>query len=268
MPPSLSNSKKDLLGGIKELIAGALGAKASDAPFCTKGTALALAKGDRPELDLGRLIDGMAEKIEANWIESGRQWRGKDNWRWELRTDLDEHNLSPEVRLNRKLAKKLAELDGRRWANEIPTGSGLMARVDSSTGGLDFAYRPSPERLCLIELKNGENPVSAAFQIVTYALVWNLARRVHAGVVSREEPITMAQEWVKANEADLRVLVPTDHYKPFRNLAWFEERLNDGIAAFGAKHDLCLTFGFRRFDDAPTDEVQALKALAQEVDWQ
>lgn len=268
MPHPSINSKKALLGGIKELIDGALEAKASRAKFCTRQTALALSKGDRSELDLVSLIIAMAAQIETNWINAGRQWRGKKNWRWKLCPNLADHNKDPEVRLNRELAMKL---DDKRWASEIPTGSGLMNPGDPETGGLDLAYCPSPEKLCLIELKNGENaenPVSAAFQIVSYALLWNLAHRVHAGLVPREEPITIAEQWLTANEADLRVLVPTDHYTPFRNLAWFEKRLNDGVAAFGVRHGLRMTFGFRRFDEAPTDEAQALKALAQKVSWQ
>jgi hypothetical protein len=76
----------------------------------------------------------MWRMITANWVDGRCQWRGERNWRWELRTNLNVKNTSEEVTLNRKLAQKLKEAGSDRWANEIPTGSGLAARYAQETG--------------------------------------------------------------------------------------------------------------------------------------
>src|SRR5688572_18447332 len=74
---------------------------------------------------LASTIESMWRMIAANWIDGRCQWRGNNNWRWKLCPNLAEKNTSAEVKLNRTLARKLAETNPDQWANEIPTGSGL-----------------------------------------------------------------------------------------------------------------------------------------------
>lgn len=268
-----SPEPRGLLVGIKEFLDESLGAKLSTAKLCTKGSALALGRGDRPALDLERVVEAMWKQIATNWVEGGCQWRGNENWRWALRTNLDVKKTNPsrEVRLNRTLARALSRTPNKdRWANEIPTGSGLVEEGGTAPGGLDFAYHCSPDRMVLIELKNNantDNPVSAAFQVVIYALVLTLARLVHARLRSLQTPITISDKWRLAKHADLRVIEPTSYYTRYPKLGWFEDRLNTGIAAFGARQDIAMSFAFRRFDEEPTDELQLLAALERKVEW-
>lgn len=257
---------RGLLEGIKELLDESLGSKRSTAKLCTDTTALTLGKQDRPTLDLERVVEAMWKQIATNWVEGGCQWRGKENWGWRLCENLDDKKEQKEVRLNRTLAKFLNRIPNKDfWANEIPTSSGLAEIGGTETGGLDFAYHRSPDRVFLIELKiDAENPVSAAFQVVIYALFLTLARLIHARL---RNPITISDKWRLAKHADLRVIAPTSYYTRYPKLGWFEDRLNTGVAAFGARQDIAMTFAFCRFDEEPTDELQLLSALEREVEW-
>lgn len=263
--------KKALCEGVKSLIDQALGATPSK-EFCSKTTALALGGENaktQPHLDFVPLIQAMWRLIATNWVEAQCQWRGSENWRWTLRDNLsvERQNTSEEVQLNRTLAGNLPE---ERWANEIPTASGLAEQGGKEPGGLDLACVRDdlPDRVCLIELKIGSNnPVSAAFQIVTYGLVLNLARLVHERLLHKKGPIKISDKWCRANHADLRVLAPTSYYSEYPKLGWFEDRLKAGVVAFGETQKLGMSFGFRRFDEDPTDEPQMLLALDRRVEW-
>ncbi len=262
---------KALCEGIKDLLDKGLQAGPSK-ELCAKRTALALGGiglKEIPKIDLLPLIEGMWRLIATNWVEAQCQWRGNENWRWTLRQNLnvERQNTSEEVRLNRTLASNLAP---ERWANEIPTASGLAEKGGKEPGGLDLACLSDalPCRVCLIELKIGSNnPVSAAFQIVTYGLVLNLARLVHARLLHTKGAITIAKEWSSPDDADLRVLAPTRYYSEYPKLDWFEAQLNEAVEAFGKTQRLGMTFGFRHFGKEPTNESQMIEALDRRVDW-
>jgi len=266
-----SRTPKALCEGIKDLLDKELHAKPSE-ELCSKGTALALG-GDGAKamlnMNLVPIIETMWRLIATNWVEAECQWRGNENWRWIPRPNLgvERQNTSEEVQLNRTLAGKLPP---ERWANEIPTASGLAEKGGKEPGGLDLAcIRDAlPDRVCMIELKIGSNnPVSAAFQIVTYGLMLNLSRLVHKRLLHDKGPITIADAWRNAKHADLRVLAPTEFYSEYPKLGWFEDQLNAAVVAFGNTQKLGMSFGFRCFDEAPTDEHQMLVALDRRVEW-
>lgn len=264
--------EKSLTEGIKKLLDKELNAGPSEYERCSIGTAKSLGKGDRPLLNLEELVEAMWKQIVTNWVERGCQWRGEENWNWVLHTDLDElNNKSNEVVLNRKLAKALnLSLNKHLWANEVATGSGLMSQGDSETGGLDFAYQRQHDSVVLIELKNNkrtDNPVSAAFQIVIYALVFNLARLVYLRLIPLKGQIKISGEWKAAKVLSLQVVAPASYYKNYGDLEWFEKRLNAGVAAYGRRQGLTMSFGFRCFEDEPTDEPSFLEALESKVVW-
>ena len=258
-----------LCAGIKELLDKALKAEPSN-EICSKGTALALGgkePKDRPNVDFFPIVEAMWRLIATNWVEGQCQWRGSENWRWEPCENLsvERPNRSEEVLLNRTLAQKLNK---ERWTNETPTASGLAEKGGREPGGLDLAYHCPPDRVRLIELKiRSNNPVYAAFQIVTYGLVLNLARLVHERLLHKNGPITISEQWRSANQADLLVLAPTSYYSEYPNLGWFEDQLKAGVVTFGKTQKLGMDFGFRRFDEKPTDEPQMLLALDRRVDW-
>jgi hypothetical protein len=263
-------AKPALHAGIKEILDASLGAERSTIKLCTKTTALALGESARPDLNLRLVVEKMWTQITANWVEAKCPWRGRENWRWELHKNLGRDNKRREVSLNRRFAQMLCDCD-ERWANEIPTGSGLVEPGAKSPGGLDFAYCPAPGDLCLIELKveRGENPVSAAFQIVIYALVLNLALHVHERLrpSSNQAAITIAEQWRLAKHADLRVLAQEKYYHDYGNLAWFEDQLNLAVSGFGERQGLPMTFAYSCFKEEPTDEQALLAALARKVPW-
>jgi len=262
-------TKGGLHKGIKELIDKALEANPSGDKLCSYSTALMLNNGNRRDLHLGKVVEGMWKQIATNWVNAGCQWRGSENWRWTLRTYLDANSKRAEVRLNRTLAKALSKsLSSEKWTNEIPTGSGLAEKGGTAPGGLDFAYCGSPGNLFLIELKiAAENPLSAAFQLVTYGLVLVLARHVHDRLRTGKQQIKLSEKWLTAKRADLRVLAPSGYYSKYRKLAWFEEQLDAAVAAYGKEHGIMMSFGFRCFERGPINEDQMLVALEQRVNW-
>jgi len=153
------------------------------------------------------------------------------------------------------------------WSNETPTGSGLAPDGFQEPGGLDLAHWiPHGERVWMIEFKiNSDNPVSAAFQLVGYALVLNLARIIHSRLIPPrgEERIQIAEKWMSARHADLYVLAPRAFYGRHPRLDSFEQQLDKAAQELSEASDLKMRFAFRYFEAEapPTDEGAMIKAI-------
>lgn len=214
-------------------------------------------------------VETIWRMITANWVDGRCQWRGKSNWRWELCPNLADQNTSEEVMLNRKLARKLKETGSDKWANEIPTASGMAAKYAQETGGLDFAHFPKKGHVVLIELKIASNdPPSAAFQVLVYGLMLLLAQRTHDRLLPGKRGIS--EKWSEAAIVDLRVLARSDFYSNGANLPELESALDHAVATFGAQRGLTMSFRFRAFDESfqanPTEDA-LIKVLERPMEW-
>lgn len=261
------DSKRRLLDGVEQFINAALPVPTGPTGYKAKTTADRLNMQPPPSVNLSKLIDDLWRQLVVNWVEGGCKSGGEVNWRWELRDNLSHDNKSPEVVLQRNLMK-LARTDPRakeRWSNETPTASGLSEDSGGEPGHLDLAYQSSVDHVTLIELKVGSNtPVSAAIQLVIYALMLVLAR-----TVNRQIKVTDAR-WLTFKRADLRVLAPTRFYDAFLGLGWYERDLNEAVRQFGNGHRLEMSFLFRCFEnDAELTEDVVLQRLgnAGQIDW-
>ena len=269
--PILPDPEKGLFAGVRELVSDALFAKPSSHRFCSKGGAKELAAKNSENLNLTLLIETMWKQIVANWVEGGCQWRGSKNWHWTVNPTLngeEVRKVDNEVRLNRLLIRQL----GRQgWANEVPTGSGMGREGEKEPGGLDLAHCTNEGHLIMVELKTRGNPVEAAFQLVTYALLLNLARLVHHRLVPTGKPSKIDDRWLRGKKADLFVVAPAGFYEGFRTLRWFEQELGAALKKFHSPaRNLAMSFKFREFNDGLLKAPQAdefLRCIDRPVDW-
>jgi hypothetical protein len=261
-------TERGLFLGVKQSLDRAFFAKPSSYNLCSTETAKKLAEGERSDIDFVILVEDIWKQIVTNWVEGECQWRGEHNWRWSLCKDVPGETTCAEATLNRTLAKTLhAAHDHLFWANEIPTGSGLAVE-GREPGILDFAHFAAPDRVAMIELKIGtDNPVAAAFQLLIYGLFLQLARLAHRRLIHKATTNPVAEPWLQAKHIDLRIVAPTVFYAEYRSLRWFEDRLNAGIAAFGARQRLEMNFAFRRFDNPPQNGAEFIEALKSPVAW-
>lgn len=214
------------------------------------------------DLKLIELLEALWRQIEDNWISSGYRPGGDDNWRWKLMPIIGPKNFSSEKKLEKELANVLPAAE---WANQVPTSSGLSISGDRHRN-IDLANWDGVSAVTIIELKvvrpKPDTPLHAAFEIVTNALLLRLARK-HRTKIKMVQP----DKWLRDDlKVHLRVLAPRKFYVGYA-LGWFEQELDRAVAAFGKAHALEMSFGFRFFDDDPTDEKSLLSALARKVEW-
>ena len=131
---------------------------------------------------------------------SARRDRSRENWRWSLQSGISAANTSPEVVLERAIARACLESGRDDWANQVPVASGLGSDTGDRRRALDLVRRVGAGHYEFIELKIGSNtPLSAAVELLGYACLWLLARG---------DPPATERELLNARKVDLRVLAP------------------------------------------------------------
>ena len=255
MNPKPIDSKRRLLDGVEQLINNTLPVPEGPTGYKSKTTAKLLSSQSHPSVNLQKLVEDIWKQMVVNWVEGGCKCRGRSNWRWMLRENIDPNSTSPEIRLQRKFAKCVGkdEQAKERWSNETPTASGFSEGKGGEPGHLDLAYSLSGSHVTLIELKVDANtPVAAAIQLVIYALMLVLAQTVNGQV-----QIIADKKWLDFRHANLRVVAPKKYYQNYLGLEWFEDDVNKAVQAFGKGHKLQMNFEFRCLEDAntPTEEM-------------
>lgn len=178
-------------------------------------------EGNLATKDCSTLIGNLYDQICENW--SGQSCSGNENWRFKKQTNLDPQNQSPEVTLERTLARGTSD----DWVNQVPTASGV-----DQTGphDIDLVCRNgSSYSYTFFELKvNANTPLSAAIQILQYGLVYAFSRNNAQKLEYTDDKKT---EILCAEEIHLRVLAPQEYYKP-QHLDWlryFRNTINYGL---------------------------------------
>lgn len=263
-------NKKNIIGGTPELITKALGPLTNCAEEFSTITFARKVASFTGDLKLPGLVNDLWKRIEENWKEAGRQPGGAENWRWKPQRYMHPDNPSEETRLEKGLARVLPE---KRWANQIPTSSGLISSTSDKKRNIDLAHWDGAKTITLVELKVATNtPVYAAFEIVRNALLLCLAR-AHQNT---PKPILIAEEkervWTRITKAHLRVVAPKQFYRQLDeptlgkhySLGRFEEQLGDAVSSFGSHHGLQMSFGFRVFDltDVLLNAIETAHAYA------
>ena len=130
------------------------------------------------------LIDNLYRAMMDNY--SGRT-PSPANWKERRRTNIADHNSSPEKLLERAVAILAEKRHMPGWFNESPVASGVVDGYSDKRACVDLV-RLSDERVRLIELKwESDAPAYALFEIIRYGLAyvffrvnakkWNLDNR-------------------------------------------------------------------------------------------
>lgn len=184
-------------------------------------------------------LAGVVQKaVAANWDQGGaaaNRDRSRQNWRWTLQPQIGSANRSPEVMLERAIARACADTNRSDWANQIPVASGLIAGASDGRRAIDLAQRVGQGAYQLIEMKiASDTPLYAAVELLGYASIWLLARKY---------PPSPAPELLLAERIELRVLAPTAFYQRF-DLAALERALDASVQTLGGQEGVILSFGF------------------------
>lgn len=226
--------------------------------------ALGLSGADH-DFDAATLLQEMF--VTAAKALAGAKGNGsRENWRFEKKLFLSGHNTSAE----KMLEKAIARHTDHRWANQVPTSSGIFGPTNGRHRNLDLVHRPAAGCLEFIELKvNSDTPLSAAMQLIKYAVFYLAQRRQR-----RFAPA--AAIYGHAESLILTVLAPAAFYQDYR-FDWLEERLNvalstllDGLSGIG----LSACFRFQAFPawfagtgQESRDEIHRALAGRENVRW-
>jgi hypothetical protein len=204
----------------------------------------------------------LLESLPTHWWEKpATSTAGNWNWRpGELSYSPDQE----EVKLEREI---VAACGLEEWTFQMSTMSGLLSSTGHKRRAIDLVHRVGPDHYEFIELKvASNNPVSAAFEVLSYGLAYYRARQ-HPTVNSGSGRHNV----LLARKIELVVLAPKAWYEyevrgkgapTAYDVAWLSELLNGGLAdlseALKLKGLESLTFEFRAFENPQQllDEVR------------
>ncbi len=194
-----------------------------------------------------QLITELMVIIEKNWRDA-KVGYGKtpsaENWRFVPRTETSHKNNSPEVTLERAIAK-LAPDD---WANQVPTSSGLCGSTQDKRRAIDLVLRNHPDEFTFIELKiNSDTPLFAAMEILIYGILYVFSRQN----IDELGYSNGVKELLQAQIIHLRTLAPKKFYGD-GGLDWLEKTINDGLSQYLFEQSaisIQMDFGFVPFPD-------------------
>ena len=180
------------------------------------------------------------DQIEKNWRLSAAAGQGstsKQNWRWWApQCQIGPENRSPEVVLERAIARACVSAGRTDWSNQVPVASGVVRPSGERRRAIDLVHQKDEGQFEFIELKiASDTPLYAAFEIINYVGIWLLSRGGKA-----------KGQLLDATRIDARVLAPAEYYAPFQ-LDALERTLNEELEAYGRRHGALLSFGFEKF---------------------
>ena len=217
-----------------------------------------------PTFDATALIKNIYDLVKFNWKEGSNHRPSMQNWRFELRTNIDESNGDPEIKLERAIVSIKAQ-PHINWANQTPTSSGFVGPRTDKHRNIDLIHRREDGAYEFIELKvDSDTPLYAAMEILQYAILYVFYRESEQemnGGSAKQKPL------LEATVIHLRVLAPFSYYERY-NLDWLEENICGGLKAFLAERTPKLQMDFR-FDAFPpgfsSDHAKAIcKDLSKE----
>jgi hypothetical protein len=227
---SAVQSPRSLLEGVEAIACSVLAVAALRHRSALRGLT-----GSEGEGLVQAIFDALADNYRRGGASANKD-RSQANWRWcSLQPKISVANPSPEVGLEREIAKACEAAGRMDWANQIPVASGLILGAADRRRAIDLVHRRGDGHFEFIELKiASDTPLYASVEIIGYACLWLLARA---------DPPTRSSELLVADKVDLRVLAPARYYDGF-DLEWLETRLDSQAKALGRAHGVHLSFAF------------------------
>ncbi len=153
---------------------------------------------------------------------------------------IAEYNQSPEKTLEKAIVNTASNA---RWANQVPTASGLYEGHRDRHRNIDLVQSIAPGEYDFIELKVGsDTPLYAAMEVLQYAALYTFARHHYTDQECKQH------ELLQADTIHLRVLAPIPFYgkAPVDAL---ESSISEGLAAFCSTECLAwmMDFAFLAF---------------------
>lgn len=194
-------------------------------------------------VDGATLVRTVYARVQQNYERGGatlNKDRSDQNWRWPgLQTEIAGHNPSPEVILERAIAKAADEFAPKVWGNQIPVASGLIAGAGDRRRAIDLVRQHADGHFEFIELKiASDTPLYAAIEILGYGCLWLLARA--------DQP-ARSSALLAASAIDLSILAPNAFYAG-RDLTGLERAIDEGIRDLGAELGVEMSFRFLVLD--------------------
>ena len=198
-------------------------------------------------MDGYQLIAELLAIIESNW-RGARTGYGKEpsaeNWRLVPLLEISKENTSPEVTLERAMVA----LSSDKWANQVPTSSGLCSSTQDKRRAIDLVYKNGLDEYTFFELKIvSDTPLFAAMEILIYGLLYIFTRQ-HIGELGYDNG---EKALLKAQTIHLRTLAPKKFYEGV-DLTWLDNSINAGLAKFLSEQSempLQMDFGFITITD-------------------
>ncbi len=176
-----------------------------------------------------------------------------ENWRIKRQLSISPKNCSPEILLERAIARLGERGELKEWFNQVPVASGLIDDKADKRAAIDL-LRHKDNWAEFVELKwKSDTPVFAAFEILLYGLAYLYSRVKRKTLGYLEKPL------LSVSKVSLRVLAPRAYYTGY-DLKWLEQGLDEGVRTLAAKKidgALSMGFSFLAFppDFAPNFEI-------------
>ena len=217
-----------ICSGVDDIIDDAFGIShigKSSPHYRHKGSCLLLNGTPPVGFNASVLLESMLSQVEANWVVSPRRRTddpSEKNWRWEKQTQIAEENESKE----KILEKRIAQLTGGDWVNQVPTASGLFDSTSDRHRNVDLARKVGDRAFDLIELKvDSGNPLLAIAEILQYAVLYLFAR-LHYPIAQ-----IASKQLLQGSVIGLRVLAPHGFYAGYA-LGWMVPAFNTALMSF------------------------------------
>ena len=226
--------------------------------------------------DANRVVSRIYEQLVANLKNPDNRFYSKgpskENWRFEKILNIAKHNSSKEKTLEKTIVKLPSLPD---WVNQVPTSSGLITSRSDGQRSIDLVHRLGKGAYEFIELKVGsDTPMSAAFQIVIYGLIYLMSRKFYTKKYNKRNiKVIDSKEILKARKVHLQTLAPQDYYSGC-SLSWLENELNRGLKTLvsGKFNNIEIDFTFTSFPESfvwPCKDNELVDALNKRspVEW-
>lgn len=207
--------------------------------YSHKTSAKYLSQNPIEKFNSGQLFTELLECVEHNFKQSNSKTSEK-NWRWAPQGVISVNNKSQEKIIEKYIVNK-SKGENSRWANQVPTGSGLFNSNSDKKRAIDLVYKHSEKEFDFIELKiKSDNPLKAAIELIEYAVLYVFSRKNYTNTEIKKHIL------LQSEKIHLKVLAPHNYYLGY-SLGWLANSFNIGLQHFLKDEPFKMDFQFVEF---------------------